>query len=317
MPNKLTRSVLATIITALAVIVLSYGSFSQEVKVKPPPPDRSLQQKEYQNLQRARRLILLKNEVKALDIASIRCFARLEIVKFIYENDVRAEFDSADSMSLKFFEDMAKNPDQITPSSAERWGNFLLPLLRKKSPDLAKKVEKQYMARSDTSVSDLMELDAGRNPREIANRTIAKIEKGDVSDYVLTIHDKIRSLDPAFADLILAALMSHWERTPDLFSRFGPFVDFIGINYTRDSAPIDLKIRYCRFIVGRGLSLIAGSDNGPTSRFILRTLKGILPTIEKTIPDLFPEARSIALVLDSRLNKDNREREKAYARIEA
>ena len=87
---------------------------------------RTKEEKEYENQQRAIHLLLMKGEIKALDEADLRCLLRTEIIRFIFENDVRKEFDSAESMSIEFFEDMAKNPDQISLGSAERWGNMLL-----------------------------------------------------------------------------------------------------------------------------------------------------------------------------------------------
>ncbi len=274
------------------------------------------EESDYQNLQRARHLLMMKNDIKAVEDGELRCLTRVAIIRFIYEHDVLGEFDSAEFMTIDFFEDMVKNPDQVTPDSAERWGNSLLPLLRKKAPELANKVEKKYMAKADVSVADLIELGNGANTKEIADRTVARILKGDVSDYVLSIHDKIRPVDPQSADRILDALLGYWEKVPDI-GKFGPFIDFIGGNYTRESAPVELKARYCRFAVNLGRGQIGGTDSGPTARFILRTLKGVLPTIKETLPEYFTEAQSIYIVLDTRLNKDNREREEALARIEA
>src|SRR5260221_2427324 len=46
-------------------------------------------------------------------------------------------------------------------------------------------------------------------------------------------------------------------------------------------------------------------------------LKGALPGIQESAPNLYTEAQAMFVVLDTRLNKNDREREEAYARIEA
>ena len=318
------RHVLVLVGCLLAASVFATATFTQapqNPKQSPTPEQRRdaaavKEENDYQNLQRARHLVLMKNDIKGLEDVAMRCFARLEVIRFIYENDVRGEFDSAEAMAIEYLDDVFNNPDEIPRADAEGRGNGLLMVLRQKSPDLVKRLEKKYMLHADTSFADLMELEKSDNSKEIADRTVAKILRGEVSDYILSIHDRIRPVDPKSADRILAALLGYWERIPDI-SKFGPFIDFIGGNYTRESAPVELKIRYCRFAVNLGRGQKGETDSGPTAKFILRTLKGVLPVIKETIPDLFNEAQSIYIVLDTRLNKDKREQEEAYARIEA
>lgn len=303
----------------VCLVLISTNSISQTPKEQLDPKKTVSQTKEekaYQNLQRARHLLLMKGDVKALDDTEMRCILRFEIVKFIFDNDVLPEFDSAEAMSTEFFEDMAKNSEQISAGNAERWGNMLLPILRKKSSDLAKKLEAKYMSKADTSVADLFDLQGGAKPSDIADRTIAKIARGEVSDYVHTIHDDIRPTDPASADRILVALLGFFEKMPDI-SRFAPLLDSIRANYTRPTAPVELKTRYLQFLVNLARTQITLTDEGQFARFVLRTLKDALPKIQETIPGLFNEAQSIFIVLDTRINKNNREREEAYARIEA
>lgn len=272
-------------------------------------------EKEYQNQQRASHLLLFKNEAKALDDLAMRCLVRLEIVKFIYGNDVRSEFASADAIAVDYFEDIAANLDQISDLDAGRWQNFILTMLRQKSPDLAKRIEKKYMATVDTSVADLQELDA-TNTKQIADRTIAKIVKGDMSFFALSIHDKIRTTDPNSADRILAALLGYFEKTADT-EKFAPFLDFIRGNYVAATTPPELKARYLIFVVSRAREQIADTDTGQTARFVLRMLKAALPNIQESVPGLYTEAQAMSVVLDTRLNKNDYEREEANARIEA
>ena len=294
---------------------VSFSQISKEQLDFAKQTSQTKDEKEYQNLQRARHLLLMKNEVKALDDLAMRCLVRLEMVRFIYDDDVRGEFDSAESMSIDYFEDIAANPDQIPEWDAARWQNFILPMLRQKSPDLAKKVEKKYMAKVDSSVADLQELNAS-NTKQIADRTIAKILSGDVSMFVLSIHDKIRLTDQNSADRILAALLGYFEKTVNT-AKFAPFLDFIRGNYITSTTPSELKVRYLLFVMSRSRDQVSDADTGPTARFVLRMLKDALPSIQESLPNLYTDAQAMSLVLDARLNKDNREREEAYARIEA
>ncbi|CAN5388329.1 hypothetical protein BH10ACI2_BH10ACI2_19240 [soil metagenome] len=313
---------LRSLLLTVWLIVLSLiSTISLNAQAPPKPnatqekPSAAAEEKEYQNRQRARQMLLMKGEIKALEDTAMRCLVRLEIVRFIYENDVRGEFDSADGIAVEYFEDIAANPDQIPEVNAGRWQNFILTMLRQKSPDLAKKVEKKYMAKVDSSVADLQELNES-NTRQIADRTIAKIVSGDVSTYALTIHDKIRTTDPNSADRILAALLGNFEKTADA-SKFALLLDFIRENYVRPTTPVELKSRYLGFVVARARGQVSDADTGPTARFVLRMLKSALPFIQESLPNLYTEAQAMFVVLDARLNKNNRESEEAYARIEA
>ena len=104
---------------------------SQVPQSAPKTTSQAKEDSDYQNLQRARHLLLMKNDVKALDDVPMRCLVRLEIVRFIYDNDVRNEFDSADAVSVDYFEDIAANSGQIPGWDAARWQNFILPMLGK------------------------------------------------------------------------------------------------------------------------------------------------------------------------------------------
>ncbi len=269
----------------------------------------------YQNRQRALRLVLLKNEIKGLDDAPMRCFARLKVAEFIFHNDVRGEFDSATSMAIDCLEDTVNNSDQFTVANAERWKNSAISILRQKTPDVAAKAENKYLADVDSALSDLQELNRSGNTVDIANRTILKIAGGKVSDYVVTIYQNIRQKDPKSANKILSALLGYFERTPDTAS-YSIMLDFMRDYYLDENAPVELTTRYLEFVVNRSRRQIGDPDASQTAQSVLWTLKYALPRIKETIPSLYTEAESLMLVLDSRLHKNDRESEEAYQRID-
>ncbi len=307
----------------LTVLIFAGLSQAQNPKQAPTPEQRrdaaaTKEESDYQNLQRARHLLMLKNDIKGLEDASMRCTARLEIVRFIFGNDVRDEFDSAESMAIDFFEDIANSPVEIPAVSADRFKNQILAVFRQRSPDFAAKVLKKYMPQADTSVADINELDSGTDPGVIASRTAAKIAAGNVSDYVLTIYNQLRDRDPVAANKVLEALLGYFERTQDT-SKFSLLLDFLRSNYVAATTPAELKVRYLRFVIERSRRQIGDPDTGPTARFVLRMLKDALPLIQDSIPPLFVEAQAMFVILDNRLNQNqsNRARNDAYARIEA
>ncbi len=269
----------------------------------------------YQNQQRALRLVLMKNEIKGLDDAPMRCFARLEVVKFIFDNDVLGEFDSASSMAIDCLEDTVNNSDQFSDGNADRWKNSAISLLRQKSPEVAIKAEKKYLADGDTALSDLGELERSGNTVDIANRTILKIKDGKVSDYVLTIYQNIREKDPKSAFRILDALLGYFETTENAES-FAVFLAFIGDGYLDASAPVELTKRYLLFVMALGRRQIGDADTGQTAHFVFSLLQSVMPKIKEILPALDAEAQSIFLVLKARFEKSNRNTDDIFKRIE-
>ncbi len=280
------------------------------------PTAKPVDQKEYQNQQRASHLLLLKSDIKSLEDAPMRCKARLEIVRFIFDNDVRNEFDSADQVGIDFFEDIANNADQFNPEDADRTKNFMLSLLRQKSPVTAKMVEKKYLGKTDSSVADLMELERESNTKEIADRTIAKISRSEVSNYVLSLHAKIRLTDPNSADRILDVLLGYFERTADT-KKFAILLSAVESSYCLPSTPVSLKKRYVDFVVNRARLQINEVDTGQTALYILGMIKRVLPVVQETVPALYAEAQGLFVVLDAKLNRKGKDWDEATARIDA
>jgi hypothetical protein len=271
-------------------------------------------EKDYQNGQRALRLVLMKNEIKALEDAPLRCFTRLQIVRFIFENDVRVEFDSANLMANDYLEDIVNNADQFSQPNGDRWKNWMISALRQKSPEAARKAEKKYMANGDAGLADLLELDNSSDTSGIADRTIAKISMGKVSDYVLTIYQKLRESDPNSANRILNALLSYFESTPNTAS-YSIMIDFMREYYLDIKTPAEITTRYLNFVVDLSRNQISNPDEPRTARFVLWTLKAALPRIKEIISARYVEAQSIFLVLDDRIHNNDKERDEALTRI--
>ena len=269
----------------------------------------------YENHQRALRLILLRNEVKLLDDAPMRCFARVQIVRFIFDNAVTREYDAANSIALDCLEDIRSNSSQFSESQRSFWKSTILLLLRQKSPEIVSKIEEKYFAEDDLSFSDLQEIDRSTNLAAITDRTISKILKGDVSGYLFPIFAKIREKSQQAGIRILEALLSFLEKTPNLDSH-ATTLDFFSTYYLEESAPAELTKRFLNFSVRLGGSQLTQTEVSELYRLSHDILKLSIPKIAIMIPSLHQQAMAIYAVLDGKLAKINRERDEVRERIE-
>ena len=115
--------------------------------------ERANKQEVYQNQQRAANLAVMRTNIKLLDDAPQRCFLRVQIIRFIFENKVISYNDTANALAVECLDETVDNREQFSDSQSNRQKNEILLLLRKYSPETAKKIEKRYFA--DVNSTDL------------------------------------------------------------------------------------------------------------------------------------------------------------------
>src|SRR5688572_29960555 len=90
-----------TFLILLVIACLTGAALSQTT-----PGDKA---KAYQDQKRALKLGLLSNEIKALEDAPMRCLARTQIVKFIFDNKATSHFDTATTLAFECLDDIQNN----------------------------------------------------------------------------------------------------------------------------------------------------------------------------------------------------------------
>lgn len=268
----------------------------------------------YQNQQRALNLSLLKNEIKSVEDAPIRCFLRTQIINFIFEKKVNDYFDTANTFALDCLEDIEKNKEQFPSSLSHRYSNNLLSLLRINSPEIAAKAEKKYFVDKNTDWSDFLEIGSTKDSTAAINRVLEKIAKGDFSLEIYPIYDKLREKNPAASIQILSAILNRYE-TAINFEHTNNTLFSLASLYLEKSTPLEIKKRFLNLAVKIGQKAILESNNSILFHFSKDNLKRALPEIEKTIPSLYQQASAIYSTLDSRVSRYEKLTEEVYRRI--
>lgn len=247
---------------------------------------------DYQNLQRARRLLEMESEIVTMPDARIRGHLRLEVLEFVFSKQVRAEYAAGEALLTTMFEDMARNEKEVVLCRG-LWSNQLALLLRKHAPEIGRRFESKYVKEVDTTPLDEEDLRAGANPGTVTDRLIERIHRGDRTGGMANIHQDIKRKDAAAADRLLAALIERREKHPDA-SQLGTLYWAVdGPNRKPGDTPLDLSLRYYRLLVKAALKddgKIAndGRRNFPTEY----PLNAALPKIKELDADLYRQARA-------------------------
>lgn len=279
-------------------------------------PDLTKKIEAYQNQHRAYNLSLLKNDIKSLEDAPMRCFLYAQIMKFIFDNKIKSYHDVADAFALECLEDVKNNSSQFSVSQASFWKSTMISLLRVNSPDVAVKAERKYFADDqDSGLSDLRELELTKNYNDVANRIISKVIKGEIPDDIFPIFIKLREKDQSLSFRLLDVLLGFFETTPNL-DRFDTTLNFLSQYYLDKSTPLEIKKRFLNFSVNLGQKVLLESDTSGLFQQAKYILEVSLPEINKSVPTLYSQALLIYATLEGKVNKKNREREEVYKRIE-
>lgn len=301
----LLRGSCLTILSAIVVGLLPTVSSTQAVDST------------YENVQRARSLLSLENEIKSLQDVEVRSQLRFNILEFIYSKEVRSEYVNAEAMLITLFEEMAANEKRLVYRNPF-WRNKTALLLRKHDPETAKKIEAKYIPIVDTSAEDLDAIRPGINFNEVVERTIDGLNKRQDLGSVLNIYERVRRYSPESGSRILDAAFKVSEKkpVPRDASTLYIMIDQV-LNQPAPAVSPEHLLKYYRILVtASGIELGKGTVDGAYVA-TMWPLRRALPKIKAVDLRLYSEAQSIVSKYRTLISKNQLAKEEAEDRIEA
>lgn len=293
----------------VALISLGLTSFAH-LSVQGQPTGKAVL---YQNQQRAFNLNILRPEIKLVEDAPMRCFLRIQIMRFIFVNKISDYNETANSIATECLEDTVNNSNQFSESQSNWIKNDILSLLRKYSPDLAAKAEKKYFT-ANSSVYDELGLDQGTDPNLFVDKIILKIAANGIPSGTLAIVDKLSKINPNAEFRLLSAVLSYYEsHYKETYS--GHTFEILSSDYLDGATPIELRKRFHNFTVKLGEAAISDPNNADLLRVFLYVMVYALPDIKQLSPDLYPKASTLYFSLNSKKSQREKERDEVLARI--
>ena len=256
----------------------------------------------------------MRFEIKNLEDAPMRCFARTQIVRFIFQKGVTSHFDMANEFALDCLEDIQKNADQFSEQQIGYWKSNLIVLLRVNSPEVAAKAEAKYFSGEKTDWSDMLEIDASHDLGGVTNRIIDRIRRGDLPNDIVFIFTQLRERDPALSLRLLDALLHYLESTPDR-TRFASTLPFIEGYFEEDAIPSEIRLRFLRFSIKLAESQLFQRDASELFDVSFNLLSNSLPKIKESIPTLYDQALGIYLAMNSKFLSGKKEYDEAFVRV--
>lgn len=269
----------------------------------------------FQNQQRALRLVSLGSDIKSLADAPMRCFARTQIVKFIFESKVREYFGDADSFAFDCLDDIKKNSNEFSNQQSSYWKRTLIALLRQNSLAAVSIAEKKYFNAEDLSLSYLEAIDSGKNLPAITGRISSEILRGNIPADILSILDKLNRQNPKLYYQILNALLSNLESNPDP-SGIANTLNFFISYYLDDAVPVETRRRFLRYSVNLAQIQLTKLETTELFKTSFDLLRLSLPKIGELAPTLYERATGVMLAMEGRITSANRDRNDAFRRID-
>lgn len=270
----------------------------------------------FQNQQRALSLSFYKNSIKSLEDAPMRCFARKQIVEFIFSKKVKDQFDTAESFAIDCLEDIKNNPKQFTNSLDSYFSGEIIHLLKANLPGIEKKIGKYQTKSEYSNYEDFLEADANKDANGLISKLLGKLQKGEMPPDVFFTIAKIRQTNPEASIVLLEPILRYYENSV-ISKDSDEKLFFISKDFLSDSVPIELKRRYVLLAIRLGQKAIFNEDVNSrlfTSSFSF--FKWTQPIFKQLFPDLYPQALTIYTTLESKYSQANTEELEIYKRIE-
>ncbi|MFT3745754.1 MAG: hypothetical protein QM785_15870 [Pyrinomonadaceae bacterium] len=285
---------------------------------------QNLTAKEFEDEQRAQKLVRIDSDVRTLSEPEIRLSLRLNILDFIYSRKVRSVFPSAESILVSICDDIASNEKKLD-SGARSLRHRLGVLLRANAPDVLKKYEAKYSLKPDTLREDAESIRRGVNADVIVERTIARLENSrenlDLStrDLYLITYESVQSSRSrtANADRMLDAALAKAEKQGDLAvvylitRMFDDIFDPPGPQIS-----LDRTLRYGRILIS-GASVEMAKPGAKSSLFsIFSALRAVMPRIKQADAKLYSDAVAVIAKYRTWMSAETLEKIDANDRID-
>ena len=300
-------SICSVCAASLSIVILSTTVFGQL--------ETAAELLDFQSRQRVLRLVLLDSEIRSLADAPMRCFARSQIVKFIFEANVRDYFGTADSFAFECLDDIKKNSTEFSSQQSSNWKRTLIALLRQHSPAAFSTAEKKYLDDEGLSLTYSDEIDSGKNLPGITNRISAEILRGQIPADILSILDKINRQNPKLYYQILNALLTNLESNQDP-SGMANKLNFLISYYFDDAVPVEIKRRFLLYSVDLGQIQLTKPQTTSLFDASFDILRLSLPKIRELVPTLYDRAVGVYMAMEGRIASANRDRNEAFRRID-
>ncbi|REJ75405.1 MAG: hypothetical protein DWQ47_07980 [Acidobacteria bacterium] len=302
---------------ALSAILLisSSAAYSQD---KPSAAKKDSKQKAaevYENRQRALSLILFDSKIKSLDDAPMRCLALHQVVRFLAESGPKDLYPYARDAAEGCLDETLRKADEFTDSAIGWHRGQSINLIRKIDKEGADALEEKYPIRGwAKSMARSMELRASDDPTAVAAKVITEIRTGSVPSGLSTFISSLRRKNADLANAVLEAVIVHYEgRLNSLGAE--PDLMYISFEFLRATASPGLRERFLLLALNIGRRAIADRSSEGFTRFAVQMLGLSIPLLEKHLPAVLEEAKSIELTLRTTQSEYDRLAQAAFDRI--
>jgi hypothetical protein len=267
----------------------------------------------FQNKQRALSLSFYKNQIKNLEDAPIRCFARSRIAQFILSKKVKEFFETAETLAIDCFEDIKKNPEQFSRANKSSVTGRLISELRVNMPEVAEEIELKYSESIDQFFSNFREIDLLENTSNFIQRLENEIKRGKIPSFFVLY--KLRKKNPVDSIRLLDLILRHYELIKEIKRSDNTFVFLYG-EYFKKDIPIGMKKRHLLLIIEMSEKVLMDKKN-PYALFTLKAiLNKALPHIKEILPSMYQRALAIKLTMEGSETRFQKEEREIYKRIE-
>ena len=290
---------------SLAVIILCCSiCFAQK------PDDKAIVAARQKILRKQILVDELDNQAKDIEFAAVRVFVRTRLAEWLWKNGTD-ETGRAEQLAVKAVEELYAKPDEMPDSRSLKAGLFRL--LAVNAKETASKLRTKYHI---GDAEDLYISAPGLNARDSDKILAEKIKKAltDTNDlaavqaYLMVLQ---RQKSSEFVPL-LSEILNIEESGKNNFTPAS--ILWIANNFTDSTVPIELKIRFYKFVLNRAKTALSTSDGGEI-HFADLTLFIILPDIIANAPDLTAEASAIKSALSAKTSQGDRDFQESQKRI--
>ena len=267
------------------------------------------------NEQIAFNLNQLKNEIKLIDDAPLRCALNIKIATFIFEKKIINYYDLSNSLLITCLDEIKEKKLEFDESQTAFWQAHIFSLLKKYSPNEVSVIEKKYNnSEINSTLSYLQELEKTDNIEMLTNKIISDVNKGNVPNEIMFVFMQLQQKSSSDAFRLLDALLPYYENLRN-FSKYEKSLNYFSSVYLGQTTPPETRNRFLQFTVILGQKAVTEPDNTNLTRTSLDLLRSSILIIKKQSESDYQKATAIFLTLNSKNAEGNKEESEIYERI--